>query len=830
MNNLPERGIDILTGQPARGELLAELLQSGPLAPELVLRYAIGIGKALGRAHDRGVVHGGLSPWSIVVGGNSVTILQPVAQDVHAQACTSPEQIRGEAPGWRSDVFAYGAVLYEMAAGRPAFAGGPDAVRTAILNQSPPKLPVESPVLAAIEPLIADCLNKEPLRRRQRLQNVVTELKLAARFLTKAARPRARQVPPAAGAGQPATSAAPTGETYWVDVFAAEQAVRRAKRMRLLGFGAILLTVAAAGLFAGKLFFRRRVAGPVLKFLVSAEAKSGFLSGAAISPDGRYIAFSADDPEGRRMLWLRALDDMHARIIPGTNDAAEPFWSVDSSAIGYFADRSLKILKLQFDDEGKVSGESRVLCPADSMAGGGTWNAAGAIVFAPSLSGGLYRISSSGADLQILLPLNTLKEHRSYRWPHFLPDGRHFTFLALGAADKANGVYAGDLQTRDSDPLFASDSDAVYSGDLDGNPARFGYLLFVQDGDLYTQGFNPSILEAEGKPELFLRHVGAVETLSLAPLSVSSTGLLVYQTVSPPGRQLVWMDRQGKQTGLLGEPGEWGLPRIAPDGRRVVCGKVGPDRHHGELWLFEGDKMSRLVSIPGADARSPVWSPDGTRVAYTCNPGPLYDIYLKTLNSPDPAEPLFHSEYTKYLTDWSRDGRYLLFGSFATADTSSDVWAYSIGDRRGGPVVDTSHSESYPALSPNGHWLAYQSRESGRDEIYVQAFDGISAGIKRRWQISGGGGRMPRWRADGLELFFLAGLGSVMSASTSTAAGDFKFEPPHTLIETRAIPKKSDLYDVSPDGQRVLMNLPYEWVGDSSITVMTNWMQKLRNP
>ena len=829
MNEPPER-IDILTGQPARGELLAELLQAGPLAPELVLRYAIGIGKALSQAHDRGVVHGSVSPWSIVVGEHSATILRPVAQDVRAQAYTSPEQIRGEPPDWRSDVFAYGAVLYEMAAGRPAFAGGRDVLRMAILNQSPPKLPVESPVLAAIEPVIADCLNKEPLGRRQRLQNVVTELKLAARFLTKAARPRTLRAAPTATTGQKA-AVARASETYWLDVFAAEQAVRRAKRMRLLGSGAILVMVAAASLLAGKLFFQRRVAGPVLKFLISAEAKSNFPGGVAISPDGRYIAYSADDPDGRRMLWLRALDEMHASVIPGTDGASEPFWSADSFAIGYFARRSLKIWKLQLAADGKASGESRVLCPADDMAGGGTWNAAGVIVFSPSLGGGLYRISENGTDLQVLLPPNAAKEHLSYRWPHFLPDGTHFTFLALGAADKTNGVYAGDLAARDSSLLFASDSDAIYSGDLDSNPAKFGYLLFIQDGDVYAQGFNPSILEVQGKPEPFLRHVGAVETLSQAPLSVSTTGLLVYQTVSPSTRQLVWMDHEGKQTGLLGEPGEWGLPRIAPDGRRVVCGKMAPDGHQGELWLFEGDRMSRLISIPGADARSPVWSPDGTRVAFTSNPGTLYDIYLKTMNAPGPAEPLFHSEYTKYLNDWSRDGRYLLFGSFATAGTSSDVWAYSLGDRRGGPVVDRAHSESYPALSPNGHWLAYQSGESGRDEVYVQAFDGISDGIKRRSKVSTGGGRMPRWRADGLELFFLAGLGSVMSASTSSsAAGDITFEPPRELFETRAIPKKSDLYDVSPDGLRLLMNLPYEWAGDAPITVMTNWIEKLRNP
>jgi Tol biopolymer transport system component len=217
-------------------------------------------------------------------------------------------------------------------------------------------------------------------------------------------------------------------------------------------------------------------------------------------------------------------------------------------------------------------------------------------------------------------------------------------------------------------------------------------------------------------------------------------------------------------------------------------------------------------------------------VAFTANPSKLYDAYVKTVNSSSPAEPLFHTEFTKYLTDWARDGRYLMFSSFTNAGVSSDIWAYSIADRRAGPVLDTIRSEGFAALSPNGRWMAYQSDEGGRDQVYVQVFDGIANGTKRRWQISAAGGRMPRWRADGRELFFLAGPGSLMVAPVSTAAADFTFEPARALFETRAIPRKSNLYDVSPDGQRVLMNLPYEWAGSSSITVMTNWMQKLANP
>ena len=828
MSELAERGIDILTGQPVRGRLLAELLQAGPLAPEFVLRYAIAIAKALGRAHDRGLAHGSLSPWSIVIGEHNASILQAVALDPHAEAYTSPEQLRGPRFDWRSDVFAYGALVYEMATGVPAFAGEPSAIRSAILREPAPALAAASPVLAAIAPVIAGCLEQDPLRRRQRLQNVAAELKLAARFLAKPPRPRPTRPAPAAAAGPAALPVQPSIENYWSDVFAMQLAARRAARLRLLGFGAILVAVSLVSLFAGKQIFHRRLPAPVLRFIVPPEEKSSFPGGVAVSPDGHYLAFTADRGDGHRALWLRPLDEMHASMVPGTDDASAPFWSPDSSALAFFAGRSMKVWPVLLAPDGSASGTSRTLCPTDSVAGGGTWNATGVIVFSPGLSGGLYRISSSGGDPQVLLPLDTAREHRSYRWPHFLPDGRHFTFFALGATSQSTGVYAGDLQSHgESHPLLTADSDAAYSGDSDANPATFGYLLFVQDGDLYAQGFNPSILELQGKPTLFLHDVGAVQTLSLLPLSVSSTGLLVYQVPSPPTHQLAWLDRDGKQTGLLGESGEWGLPRISPDGRRVVCAKLTGDSRHGELWLFEGDTPTRLVAIPGADVRSPVWSPDSTRVAFTANPNRIYDVYVKTVNASAPAELLFHTEFTKYLTDWARDSGYLLFSSFSNGGTTSDVWAYSPGEHRSGPVLDTVHSEGYAALSPNGRWLAYQSNETGRDQIYVQVFDGISDGTKRRWQVSTSSGRMPRWRADGRELFFLAGSGSVMVASTTTGADDFAFERPRKLFETRSIPTKSNLYDVSPDGQRLLMNVPFEWAGSSPITVMSNWMQKL---
>ena len=828
VTNLPERGIDLLTGQPANGELLAELLLAGPLAPERALRYAIHIGKALSRVHDCGAVHGSLSPWAIMVGEHGATILRPVARDSHALPYTSPEQIRGEPPDWRSDIFAYGAVLYEMAAGVPPFSGEPAAVRMAILGQAAPSLGKTSPALSAMEPVIADCLGKEPTRRRQRVQNAVTELRLANRVLPKAAPARSQRSPARTGAEDRRAAPPRRLKTSWLDAQPEKPAARRISRKWLVGMGAILIAVAAAGLFAGRVIFRQRTPSAVLRFSVLPEPKSAFPGTATISPDGRYIVFSAVGPEGHRVLWLRALEETHAKVIPGTDGAAAPFWSADSRGLGYFGGGALKTWAVQVADDGTPSGDSQTLCPAEDAAGGGTWNADGVIVFSPGLSNGLYRISAAGGEAQMVIPLDTGKEDRSYRWPHFLPDGKHFTYFALGANDSVDGVFASDLQSGERVPLFRAQSDAVYAGDPEANPAKSGYLLFIQDGDVYAQGFNPSTLAAPGKATLFLRDVGAVQTLSLAPLSVSRTGILVYQTISPATRELVWMTREGRQTGQLGEAGEWGLPRIAQDGRRVVCSRLSPERQRADLWVFDGDAMSRVVSIPGADARSPVWSPDGARVAFTSNANQTYDIYLKALNGPDPQEPLFKSPFPKYLTDWSRDGRYLLFSSLTTTGTASDVWAYSVSERRGGAVVETVHAEGYPALSPDGHWLAYQSDESGRDEVYVQSFDGISAETKRRWQVSAGGGRLPRWRADGRELFFLSGPSSVMAASVSPTSSEFNFEPPRKLFETRAVPKKSNLYDVSPDGQRLLLNVPDEWSTSSAITVMTSWMQKLQ--
>jgi len=302
----------------------------------------------------------------------------------------------------------------------------------------------------------------------------------------------------------------------------------------------------------------------------------------------------------------------------------------------------------------------------------------------------------------------------------------------------------------------------------------------------------------------------------------------VYQGVGKPTRQMVWLERSGKQITVAGEPGEYGPPRISPDGSRGVVAKVGPDGKNAHLWIVDANGGATPLTDTPAHEGSPVWSPDGSRIAFFSTQEGAADVYVRPSSRGGRADLLFKSLLSKYPTDWSHDGKYILLGVTAEG-TRSDVWAISTADRRAAPILDTLYSEGYAALSPDGKWLAFQSDESDRIEVYVQPFDGLTSGTKRRWQVSRGGGGLPRWRADGTEMFYITADGRMMAVAVHPAEGNFATEAPQLLFQTRPVPKSWNLYDVSPDGQRFLLNLPLEWSSAAPITVVTNWTEKLRD-
>jgi Tol biopolymer transport system component len=805
------------------GELLVERLARGPLPPEEALRYAIEIGAALNRAHLRGLVHGGLSPFSVRIASTGARILPPLrGYDERAAPYRSPEQVRGEAPDWRSDVFAYGALLYEMARGRRAFPGEGAELNDAILEQPVAGLMAKSPIHAAMESVIAGCLEKDPARRRQRIQNAVIELKLAGgSWQRKAEVPNQLPRRPAGigTAAAPAPVGHPKVPRRPAYVLPQPPVPEDAWRRRLWATGAVLISLAVLSIAAG-LYLHQRPAASVLRFALSPPEHTSYPGTPSVSPDGRFLTFSAMGPEGRRMLWLQPLDALHANVIPGTEGGFAPFWSPDSNYIAFFANLSLKKVRI-------VGGAPETICRAEAMPGGGTWNRNGVILFAPNLTGGLYRVSENGGEPRPVLKLDSSKFERSDLWPQFLPDDKHFIFFGRTDLTDTTGVYAGTLDPPEYHRLFSSQTNAVYSGGAAGGSAKSGYLLFIHDRQLMVQPFDISNVALEGDPFTQADDIGAVQSMALAPISVSGNGILVYQSVGKPTKQLVWLDRGGKQIGQVAEPGDYGPPKISPDGGRVAVAKMGPDGVSANLWILDAaGNATRFTSTANREG-SPVWSPDGSKIAFFSNAAGVDDIYVKPTSGEGRAEVFYASTLPKYPTDWSRDGRYMLFG-VVSPNTRSDVWAITTAGRKAAPVLDSINSESYATLSPDGKWLAFQSDESGRTEVYVQLFEFAASGTRKRWLISSGGGSLPRWRADGAEIFYTTSGGRMMAVSVHPAGGDLQFETAHMLFQTRPIPGSWNLYDVSPDGQRFLVSLPLEWSSAAPITVVTNWTEKLK--
>jgi Tol biopolymer transport system component len=806
------------------GDLLAERLAQGPLAPEEALRYAIEIGAALNRAHSLGMVHGQLSPYSVRIMSTGARVLQPLREyDERTAPYRSPEQVRGEAPDWRSDVFAYGALLYEMVSGRRAFPGEGAELNDAILERPPALLRAKSPIHVAMEGVIAGCLAKDPASRRQRIQNAVIELKLGGRSSLRMTEVRTEAAASArdhvAQPGAPAPAGDPKGARRPGYDRPERPVPTDGLRRRLWATGAVLLALAVLFIAAG-LYLRQRPAAPVLRFAVSPPEHTSYPGTPSVSPDGRLLTFSALGPEGRRMLWLRPLDALHASVIPGTEGGFAPFWSPDSNYIAFFANQALKKVRIS-------GGAPEIVCRAEAMPGGGAWSRSGVILFAPSLADGLYRVGENGGKAQLVLKLDSSKYERSFLWPQFLPDDKHFMFFVQTDLADTTGVYAGTLDPPEYHRLFNSETNAVYSGVAADESSKSGYLLFIHDRRLMEQPFDISKLALVGNPFTLADDIGAVRSMALAPISVSANGILVYQNVGKPTKQLVWLDRSGKQIGQVAEPGDYGPPKISPDGSRAAVAKSRPDGVNANLWILDAaGNATQFTSTPTHDG-SPVWSPDGSKIAFSSNAEGVYDIYVKSVGGEGRAEVFYQSTLPKYPTDWSRDGRYILFG-VVTPNTRSDVWAITTADRRAAPILDTISSESYAALSPDGKWLAFQSDESGRTEVYVQTFEGITSGTKKRWLVSSGGGGMPRWRADGTEMFYTTPGGRMMAVDLHPVGGEFQFEPAHMLFQTRPIPDTWNLYDVSPDGQRFLLNLPLEWSSAAPITVVTNWTEKLK--
>ena len=798
-------GVQALVMELVEGPTLADRLAHGPIPVDEALPIAKQIAEALEAAHEQGIVHRDLKPANIklrpdgtvkVLDFGLAKALEPASSaNVNATASPtitspammtgvgvllgtaaymSPEQARGKPVDKRSDIWTFGCVLYEMLTGKQAFTGDTITdILGSIVKIDPDwnALPADTP--SSIRSVLRRCLQKD---RAERLRDAGD-----VRIAIVDAHSASTQTD---GAPLPSIS-------------------RRRQPVVLLSALAIVSLI-AVGVVPWA--FRPVPSAPEMRLEITTPPTTDSAS-LAISPDGQKIVFVATS-EGQSKLWLRPLDSTSGRPLSGTDGASFPFWSPDSQSVGFFADAKLKRVDV---DRGSV----QILADAPSGRGG-AWNRDGTIIFTPYPgNSALFRIPATGGTPSALTRREATKE-TSHRFPQFLPDGHHFLYYVQGTPE-SHGIYVGDLDGSQARRLIDVDSAPVY--------AASGQLLFVRQGTLIAQAFDAARLELQGSPFSVVDRIASASTAQgSVAVSASLAGPVVYRTASAGGRrQFVWFDRSGKEVGKAGDPVAAEELSISPDGRRVALPQL--INNNIDIWLLDlGRGVFSRFTFDAAIDVSATWSPDGRRIAWRSNPKGVYDIYGKPAIGPGSEELLLASALDKNPTDWSPDGRFLLYDN-TDPKTGYDIWAVPVvGDRKPFPVVQTALDERDAQFSPNGEWIAYESNESGRVEIYAQLFPG--PGIKT--QISTTGGAQVRWRRDGKELFYIALDGRLMAVPIRLASTTQTIEAgsPIPLFATRvggalSIPYRQQ-YDISPDGQRFLMNTVTEEAA-APITVILNW-------
>jgi eukaryotic-like serine/threonine-protein kinase len=804
-------GIDFLVMECLEGETLADRLSKGPLPIAQVLKYGIEICDGLEKAHRSGVVHRDLKPGNIMltktgtklmdfglakasvasataISGLTATMSTPAgSHPLTAQGTVvgtfqymAPEQVEGKEADARSDIFALGAVLYEMATARRAFEGKTAAsAMAAVLERDPaPISSVQPATPPAFERLVKTCLAKDPDDRWQTAHDVKLQLKQLAE------------------GGSQASATAPA------------MAPRKHKNMWLWSLAAILGVIAAAALVMA--YFANQKQLPVLRVEINPPDKLQFnLSGdnagpAMISPDGHYLVFSVNSSTGTQ-LYLRALDALSAQALPGTESAMFPFWSPDSRSIAFFTGEKLKRIE--------VSGGTPVTICDSVLGRGGSWSPDGTIVAAISYNTGISRVAANGGTPTLITTVDNVT-YSSNRWPWFLPDGKHFLYVAINhdnVISRDTAVFIASSDGKENRLLFHTLSSAIYAS---------GRLLFQRESSLIAQPFDPSSGKFTGEAQTLSENVQYDTSLWRANVSASSNGMLVYASGTASGTQkLAWYDRSGKQLGTVGDPGVFFDLNLSPDEKKLAVTEMNTTS--ATIWVRDLDsKLKTRLTFSGGAHLSPIWSPDGHQIAFAANQQTA--VAVKTIGGNEPEQILLSSRDAVFsaLSGWSRDGRFLIFQE--GVGLNLNIWVLPMfGDRKPFRYLNLPFHEFQGAFSPDGRWVAYSSDETGRPEVYVAAFPWTGA----KAQVSNGNGVEPQWRSDGKELYYWDFTG-ISAVEVNGAGAAFQVGSSKHLFNM-SIRGLDEEYAVTRDGQRFIAITPTEGISQS-LTLVQNWQAELK--
>ncbi len=794
-------GTEYLVMEYLEGETLASRIAKGPLALDQLLPIGIQTADALDRAHRHGIAHRDLKPGNVMLTKSGVKLLDfGLAKTLAPQAAPAgltslptmaspkhltqqgtilgtfqymaPEQLEGGEADARSDIFALGAVLYEMATGKKAFDGKSQAsLIGSILKDNPPAASSLAPMTPpALDRVIATCLSKDPENRFQTAHDVKLQLQWIGEGGSQA--------------GLPAPVAA-----------------RRKSREKLAWSLAAAATVAALVFAVG---FVRRAPAPLrtVRFEIAMPEGVTAIDAPRISPDGRTLAFNATDATGKSRIWIRALNSLNAHPLEGTEGTTRPFWSPDSRHLGFFAEGKLKKIDV-------AGGPAQKICDAPTGSDG-SWSRDGVILFDGNPNDPILRVAAAGGTPTIAVKPDAARKEGTVAWPEFLPDGRHFLYMATGEKAEDNAYRIGTLDSAESKAVAPAQTLVTY--------APPGYLLFVRDKTLVAQRFDAKASRTTGEPVPLAEHIGT-DAVGLARFSVSQDGVLVYRT-GESGDRLVWVDRSGREAETIGDPGEHHNPSLSPGGDRLAYDLADPRTGKTDIWIRDLKRgvSSRLTFGPG-DSFCPLWSPDGRTVTYTRG----QDLVEKPVDGRGEEKLLFKSDGLNIACDWSHDGRTLIFMG-RSKDTGWDIWMLPLaGEKKPVPFLRTPFMEIIPVVSPDGRYVAYQSNESGRSEVYVQSFPGPGG----KWQVSAAGGAEPRWRADGHELLYRAPDQKIMAVEVRT--GDsFTAGVPQPLFQGRFdLGVARSRYLPTADGKRFLAVAPLGRESMTPTTVVLNWFSEL---
>jgi eukaryotic-like serine/threonine-protein kinase len=805
-------GIDYLVMEYLEGETLAERLKKGQLPLDQVLQYAIEIADALDKAHRKGITHRDLKPGNIMLTKSGTRLLDfglaklrrdaassaPLSQLPTKEAMTAegtilgtlqymaPEQLEGKEADARTDIFAFGVVVYEMATGKKTFEGGTSAsVMSKILQVDPPPMSSLQPVVPyALDRVVKTCLAKAQENRWQSGADLCRELQWIKESSSQADKATLEAKPAAKG---------------W----------RKAAASSLVAL--VLMVIAAVAAWLVK----PSVSQPVTRLAITLPASQRLAAldqpAVAISPDGKntvYVAVQA----GNQQLFLRPLDSQEAKPIAGTEGAIDPFFSPDGQWIGFFAGGELKKVS--------VNGGAAITLASAVGPGGASWGSQGYIALqaAVGAAAGLQQVSQEAGTPQPLTRLG--RGDLNQGWPEFLPGGKALLFAHTPSFTVWNGAQISVQPAGTGEPRNLV-------GGTQPRYAATGHLLFARGGTLMAAPFDLRSLTLTGAAVPALVGVMQSNSTGGAQYSISSTGTLVYVAGGLPSSEsrLVWVSRSGEEQPLSAAPHNYQFPRISPDGSRVA---VVIAEQEQRIWVYDVSRetLTRLT-FEGIANTTPTWSPDGKRIAFgSSQAAGQFNLFWRAADGSGDAERLTTSDYLNTPSSFSPDGQFLAFQD-NRPETGRDIWMLRLADHKAQPFLRTPYEDTAPKFSPDGKWLAYSSNESGRREIYVQSYP--SPGGKR--QISTDGGQEPVWNPNGRELFYRSGS-KIMAAQVDTKSG-FSLGKPRMLFEGPYVRTSASFafYDVSPDGQRFLMLKPSEQAqapAPAQINVVLNWFEELK--